>query len=51
MLDSYNDLLTIDELCEALLIGRNMAYRVLNTNSIQAFRIALAAPVELGTMF
>lgn len=39
MLDMYNDLLTIDELCETLLIGRNTAYRLLNSNSIPAFRI------------
>ena len=39
LLDSYNDVLSIDELCEVLHIGRNMAYRLLNTQSIQAFRI------------
>lgn len=39
MLDAYNDLLTIDELCEALMIGRNTAYRLLNTKSLPAFRI------------
>lgn len=39
MLDMCNDLLTIDELCETLLIGRNTAYRLLNSNSISAFRI------------
>ena len=39
MLDAYNDLLTIDELCEALMIGRNTAYRLFNTKSLSAFRI------------
>jgi len=39
MLEAYNDLLTIDELCEALMIGRNTAYRLLNTKSLLAFRI------------
>ena len=39
MLDAYNDLLTIDELCEALMIGRNTACRLLNTKSLLAFRI------------
>ena len=32
-------LLTIDELCSALAIGRNSAYRLLNSGAIPAFRI------------
>lgn len=39
MLDVYNDLLTIDELCEALMVGRNTAYRLLNSRCLKAFRI------------
>lgn len=39
MLDIYNELLTIDDLCETLMIGRNTAYRLLNSGSISAFRI------------
>lgn len=34
-----NDLITIDELCEILLVGRNTAYRLLNENKIKAFKI------------
>lgn len=34
-----NELLTIDDLCNALLIGRNAAYTLLNQGQIQAFRI------------
>ena len=34
-----NELLTIDDLCSALLIGRNAAYVLLNSGAIKAFRI------------
>lgn len=33
------DLISIDELCEILSIGHNMAYRLLNSKQIKAFRI------------
>lgn len=39
MFELYNDVMTIDELCEALLIGRNTAYRLLNTGEVPAFRV------------
>lgn len=39
MLDEYSNLITIDELCEILQIGRNTAYHLLNTGFIAAFRI------------
>lgn len=39
MLEQYNELLTIDELCETLMIGKNLAYRLLKENKIKAFRI------------
>ena len=34
-----NQLLTIDELCHTLAIGRNAAYKLLNSNELPAFRI------------
>ena len=34
-----NDLLGIEELCQRLMIGKNMAYHLLNSNEIAAFRI------------
>ena len=34
-----NELITIYELCETLAIGRNAAYRLLNSKPIPAFRI------------
>lgn len=39
MLEQYNELLTIDELCEILMIGKNLAYRLLTEKKIKAFRI------------
>lgn len=39
MLESYAELITIDELCELLMIGRTTAYRLLRSNEINAFKI------------
>jgi len=39
MFKEYPDLITIDELCEILVIGRNAAYRLLNSGEIKAMRI------------
>ena len=38
MLEQYNEILTIDELCEILMIGKNFAYRLLTEKKIKAFR-------------
>lgn len=37
--NTYDDMITIDELCEMLSIGRNTAYHLLKTNEIKAFKI------------
>lgn len=39
MLEQYNDILTIEELCEILKIGRNRAYELLESGEIKAFRL------------
>lgn len=39
MFNNYEDLITIDDLCDMLAIGKNTAYHLLNTNQIHAFRI------------
>lgn len=39
MLEQYNELLTIDELCDILMVGKNIAYRLLTEKKIKAFRI------------
>lgn len=37
--NSYEDMVTIDELCEMLAIGRNTAYSLLKSGKIKAFKI------------
>lgn len=37
--ETYEYLITIEELCEMLSIGKNTAYRLLKTNQIKAFKI------------
>lgn len=39
MLENYNDILTIQDLCELLMIGRNHAYKLLESRQIKGFRI------------
>ncbi|HCB96130.1 MAG: helix-turn-helix domain-containing protein [Monoglobaceae bacterium] len=39
MQESYVELITIDELCELLMIGRSTAYNLLRSNEIKAFKI------------
>lgn len=38
MLEGYDELLTVEELCELLKIGSNAAYRILNNGELKAFR-------------
>jgi len=37
--DEISDLITIDDLCELLSIGRNSAYVLLNSGELKAFKI------------
>lgn len=39
MLNDFPDVLTVEDLCEILLIGKNTAYELLGSNSIAALRI------------
>jgi len=39
MLENYKDILNIKELCEAIDIGKNTAYKLLNTGEIKSVRI------------
>ena len=34
MFNEYNDVMTVDEVCEALRIGRNTAYKLLQNGEI-----------------
>lgn len=38
MFNEYSDIITVDELCEMLRIGRNKAYELLRNGDINAFR-------------
>ena len=37
--NELSPLITIDELCELLMIGRNAAYKLLTSGKIKSFRI------------
>ena len=39
MLEKYNDVLSVDQMCEILHIGRNTAYTLLKTNRIRNIRV------------
>ncbi|MZQ74730.1 MAG: helix-turn-helix domain-containing protein [Peptoclostridium sp.] len=39
MINSENDVLTVEELMEVLYIGRNYAYKILNSGDLKAFRV------------
>lgn len=38
MLEDYRDILTVEEACEALRIGYNTLYELLNSGKLKAFR-------------
>ncbi len=38
MLNQYGDILTIDDVCEVLMVGRNRVYELLNEDQIHGFR-------------
>ena len=39
MLEKYKDVLTIEELCEALKIGKRLAYKLVHEGTIPARRL------------
>lgn len=39
MLEQYDDVISVKELCEVLRIGRNRAYELLQTNQIKGFQM------------
>lgn len=38
MFEQYNDLVTVEELCEMFLIGKNAAYKLLSSGQLKSFR-------------
>lgn len=43
-------LITVDELCESLMIGRNAAYQLLNSGKIKCFRINRVWKIPLASV-
>jgi excisionase family DNA binding protein len=39
MFNDYNDLVTVEELCEMLFIGKNTAYKLLASGELKCFRL------------
>lgn len=39
MLDNYNDILSLEDICEILNIGKNTAYNLLQRQIIKGFKI------------
>jgi hypothetical protein len=39
MFESYPDIMEIDDLCEALRIGRNAAYDIMSEGKLKSFKI------------
>jgi len=39
MCDKYGDMLTVDEFAKMLSIGKNTAYKLLNSGNVKCFRI------------
>ena len=39
MLDDYNDILSVGDVCEILFIGRNRTYELLKNGSLRGFRV------------
>lgn len=48
--DTDNDLVSIEELCQRLMIGKNMAYHLLKKNEIAAFRIGRSWKIPLKSV-
>ncbi len=38
MFDQYNDLVSVEDLCDMLAIGKNSAYQLLSSGEIKCFR-------------
>ena len=40
LLNQENDILTVDDLCEVLRIGKNAAYKLINSGKLKCYRIS-----------
>lgn len=39
MLNQYEDILTVEDVCDILMVGRNRVYELLSTGELKGFRI------------
>ncbi len=39
LLNQENDILTVDDLCEVLRIGKNTAYKLINSGKLKCYRM------------
>ncbi|MCD1259748.1 helix-turn-helix domain-containing protein [Paenibacillus athensensis] len=42
MFENYDDVISVDDMCEILAIGRNKAYELLQTGQIKSFKLGKA---------
>ena len=50
MLKNYKDVLSVEDLCEILSIGKNTAYRLLKSGEIRAIRIGKVYKIPKGSV-
>lgn len=50
MFKNYNEILSVDELCEILSISRNTAYDLLRRKTIRSFRIGRTWKIPLASL-
>lgn len=47
MINYDNDILTVEDMMEALYIGRNYAYKMLNSGEIKGFRVGMSWRIKI----
>ena len=50
MFENYEDVLTVEEACEALRIGRNTLYRLLHGNKLKGYRCGRIWKIPRGAL-
>lgn len=50
LLDNYGDILSLEDICEILNIGKNTAYKLLNSQTIPGFKIGHVWKISKETL-
>lgn len=50
MFEKYNDVLNVEEMCEILNIGKNVAYQLLDKGVIRAFKLGRIWKIPKATV-